>query len=70
MLVRQEKSPKAKGSITCTCENKYKDSTFQSAANLNFENFSPGPTTLGSIMNSGYKRMSSILSVKFCLNDQ
>ena len=63
MLVRQVKEPVAKESINCICKNQYQNSAFQSAGNLNFENFSPGPTMMGPIVESRYERMSSIFAV-------
>ena len=41
----------------------YQTGAFQSAENLNFENFSPAPTMVGPIVDSGYERMSSTFSV-------
>ena len=63
MHVQHVNEPIAKGSINCICKNQYRSSTFQSAENLNFENFSPGPTMTSPVVDSGYERMSSIFSV-------
>ena len=44
-------------------QNQYQNSASQSTENLTFENFSPGPTMVGPIVDSGYGRMSSTFSV-------
>ena len=50
MLVEQVKEPIAKGSMNCICKIQYQNSAFQSAENLNFENFfeNSGPNHGGS----------------------
>ena len=53
MLVQQVKEPIAKRSINCVYKNQYQNSAFQSDKNLNFKNFSSGPTMVGSIVDSG-----------------
>ena len=63
VLVQQVKEPRAKGSINCICKYQYQNSAFQSAENLNFENFSLGPTMVGPIVDSGCERMSSTFPV-------
>ena len=63
MLVQQVKEPIAKGGINCICNNRYQNAAFLSAENLHFENFSPGPTMVGPIVDSGYERISITFSV-------
>ena len=62
MLVQQMKEPIAKGSINFICKNLYQNSTFQSAENFNFENFSPSLTMVGPLLDSVYEQMSSTFS--------
>ena len=59
MLVQQRIN---KGRTYCICKNQFQNSVFQSSVNLNFENSFKGPTMVGPIVDSGYKR-SSIFSV-------
>ena len=63
MLVKHVKEPIVKGSTKCICKNHYQNSAFQSAENLSFENFSPGPTMIVPIVDSGCERMLSTISV-------
>ena len=63
MLVQQMKEPIAKDNINCICKDQYQNSAFQSAENLNFENFSQGPAMVDSIVDSGYERMFSTFSM-------
>ena len=44
-------------------------SIFQPPENLYFEHFSPGPTMVGPIVETGYERMSSTLKVSNATND-
>ena len=55
MPVGQVKEPVAKGSINCICKSQYQNSAFQSAENLNFENFSPSSVMVRPIVESGYE---------------
>ena len=63
MLVRQVKELIAEETSNCIYKDQYQNDAFQSADNLNFENFSLGPTMVAPIVNSGYERKSSAFSV-------
>ena len=54
--------------ILC-CKNQSHDSVFQPSENLCFENFSPGPTMVGPIVETGYERMFNTLKVSNTTND-
>ena len=49
--------------------NQSHDSVFQPSGNLRFENFSPGPTMVGPIVETGYDRMFNTLKVSNTTND-
>ena len=63
MPVQKVKEPIAKGGSNCICKNQYQNTALQPAENLSFENFSPDPTTVHPIVDSGYERIPSTFSV-------
>jgi len=52
----------------CICKSQSQDIVAQLSKNLYFENYFSGPTTVGSIVDSGYERMSNTLSVNSASN--
>ena len=63
MLVQHAKELITIGNINCIFKSQFQNNAFQSAENLNFENFSPRSTMVGLIVNFGYERMSRTFSL-------
>jgi len=65
MLLRQLKELMVKGSIYCNSKTQYQNSLFQPSENLYFELYSAGPTMMGPVVGSRYKRMFNMFLLNF-----